>query len=61
MKKVRNVLHYGKSICNVLGWDTVKIGVIRVKVQFGDSISKDELIKNFGYMRGVRKFAVGEM
>ena len=61
MKKVRNVLHYDKLICNVLGWDTVKIGVIRVKVQFGDRISKDELIKNFGYMRGVRKFVVGEM
>ena len=43
------------------GWDTVKIGVIKVKIQVSEWISKDMLIKNFFYMRGGRKFVVGEM
>lgn len=42
------------------GWDTVKIGVNKVKIQVGEWISKDVWIKNF-YMRGGSKFAVGEM
>ena len=45
----------------VIFLDTVKIGVIRVKVQFGEKISKDGLIKNFFYMGRVRKLVVGEM
>ena len=61
LKKFTNVLSYGKFIPNYFGWDIVKIGVIRVKVQFGEWISKNGLIKNFLYMRRVRKFVVGEM
>ena len=61
MKKFTKLLNYGKFIWNIFGKDTVKIGVIRAKVQFSERISKDELIKNFFYMRGVRKFVFGEM
>ena len=43
------------------GWDTVKIGVIKVKIPVSEWISKDMLIKNFFYMHGGRKFVVGEM
>ena len=45
----------------IFRWDTVKTGGIRVKVQVGEWILKDGLIKNFFYMGGVRKFVVGEM
>ena len=35
LKKLREIWNYGKSICNVFSWDTVKIGIIiRAKVQF---------------------------
>ena len=27
------VSNYGRFICNIFGWDTVKIGIIRAKVQ----------------------------
>ena len=27
--------YYRKYICNIFGWDTLKIGVVRVKLQFG--------------------------
>ena len=43
------------------GWDRVKIGVTRVKVRFGEWISKEGLIKNFFYMFASRTFVVGEM
>ena len=33
-KKLTEVSNYGKFICNIFGWDTVKIGIIRDKVQF---------------------------
>ena len=39
----------------------MKVGVITVKVQFGEWISKDGLIQNFFYMRGGRKFVGSEM
>ena len=45
----------------LFAWDRVKIGVIRVKVRFGEWISKDGLIKNFFYICGCRAFVVGEM
>ena len=61
MKKFTNVSNYGKFISNIFGRDTVKVGVITVKVQFGEWISKDGLIQNFFYMRGGRKFVGGEM
>ena len=32
-KKFTEVSNYGKLICNIFGWDTVKIGIIRAKVQ----------------------------
>ena len=56
-----SLANYGKFICNIFGWDTVKIGAIRVKVQFGECISKDELIKDFFYKRGGRKLVVRKM
>ena len=31
MKKSTEVSNYGKLICNVFGWDAVKIGIIRAK------------------------------
>ena len=34
LKKLTAVLNHGKFICNIFGWDTVKIGIIRAKVQF---------------------------
>ena len=49
-----NVSNCGKVICNSFGWDTLKIGVIRVKIQFGVWIQKDGLIENFFYMRDVK-------
>ena len=50
------------SVANIFGWDTVKlVQFIRVKVQFGQWISKDGLINNFFCMREGRKFVVGEM
>ena len=61
LKKLTNVSNYGIFISNIFGWDTVKIGVIRVKVQFGVWISKDGLIKNFICMRESRKLIVGEI
>ena len=39
----------------------LKLGCIRVKVQFGLRISKDELIKNFFCMSGGSKFIVSEI
>ena len=33
LKKLTEVSNYGKFICNMFGWDTVKIGIIRAKVQ----------------------------
>ena len=33
------------SVANIFGWDTVKVGVVRVKVQFGKWIEKDGLIR----------------
>ena len=33
LKQLTEVSHYGKFICNIFGWDTVKIGIIRAKVQ----------------------------
>ena len=59
MKKFTNVLNLGKVICNIFGWDALKMEVIRVKVQFGEWVSKDALIKNFFDAHSVRKF--GEM
>ena len=59
--KFTNVSNYGKFICNIFGWNTEKIGVIRVNVQFAEWISKDGFIKNFFYMRGVWKFVAREM
>ena len=34
LKKFTEVSNYGKFICIIFGWDTVKIGIIRAKVQF---------------------------
>ena len=61
LKKFTNVSNYCKFIRNNFWWDTVKIGVIRVKILLREWISKDGLIKNFFYMGGGRKFVVGEM
>ena len=33
LKKLTEVSNYGKFICNIFGWDTEKIGIIRAKVQ----------------------------
>ena len=32
LKKLTEVSNYDKFICNIFGWDTVKIGIIRAKV-----------------------------
>ena len=61
LKKVTEVSHCGKFICNILGWNTVKIGIIRAKVQISVWIKNDGLFKSFFYIRGDSKFAVGEM
>ena len=58
--KFTSVSNYGKFICNIFGWDTVKVEVIRVKVQFRQWLLEEGLIKNFFYTRGGRKFVVGE-
>ena len=34
LNKLAEVSNYGKFLCNIFGWDTVKIGIIRVKVEF---------------------------
>ena len=34
LKKLTEVSNYCKFICNIFGWDTVKIEIIRAKVQF---------------------------
>ena len=34
LKKLTEVSNYGKCICNIFEWDTVKIRIIRAKVQF---------------------------
>ena len=34
VEEIERGLNYGKFICNVFSWDTVKIGIIRAKVQF---------------------------
>ena len=34
LKKLTEPSNDGKFICNVFGWDTVKIGNIRAEVQF---------------------------
>ena len=34
LKKLTEVSNYGKFICNIFGWNTVKIGIIRDKIQF---------------------------
>ena len=56
-----SLANYGKYICNIFGRDTVKIGVIGVKFQFGQWISKDGLMKNFFCMHGGRKLVVVEI
>ena len=62
MKKFINVSNYGIFICNIFGWDRVKIGFIRIKFQFGDEwISKTRLVKDFVYMIEGRKLVVGEI
>ena len=33
LKKLTEVSNYGKFICNIFGWDTEKIEIIRVKLQ----------------------------
>ena len=33
LMKLGQVSNYGKFICNIFSWDTVKIGIIRAKVQ----------------------------
>ena len=33
LKKFTEVSNYGKFICNIFGWNTVKIGIIRAKVE----------------------------
>ena len=33
LKKLTEVSNYGNFIRNIFGWDTVKIGIIRAKVQ----------------------------
>ena len=33
LKKLTKVSNYGKFICNIFGWDTVKIGIVRAKVK----------------------------
>ena len=37
-KKLTEVSNYGKFICNIFGWDTVTIGIIRANVQISVSI-----------------------
>ena len=39
----------------------MKIGVIRVKVQFSEQISKYGLIKNIFYINGGKKHFIAEM
>ena len=34
LNKLAEVSNYGKFLCNIFGWDTVKIEIIRVKVEF---------------------------
>ena len=34
LKKSTEVSNYGKFICNIFGWGTVEIVIIRAKVQF---------------------------
>ena len=34
LKKSTKASNYGKFICNIFRWDTIKIGIIRAKVQF---------------------------
>ena len=34
LKKLTEVSDFGKFICNIFVWDTVKIGIITAKVQF---------------------------
>ena len=31
LKKLAEASNYGNLICNIFGWDTVKIGIIRAK------------------------------
>ena len=33
LKKLTEVSNYAKFICIIFGWDNVKVGIIRVKVQ----------------------------
>ena len=40
LKKLTEVSNYGKFICNISGWNTVKLGIIRAKVQFSMWILK---------------------
>ena len=35
LKKLTEVSNYGKFICNTFGWNTVKIEIIRAKVDLG--------------------------
>ena len=54
MKKFTNLPNYRKFICSILEWDIVKIGVLRIKVEFRERISKGRLTNNFFYMRAGR-------
>ena len=47
-----------KFICNIFGWDIVKKGIIRIKVQFSVWIENDGLFKYFFYMLRDSKFIV---
>ena len=55
-EKFINVSNYGKFICNIFGWDRVKIRVIRFKVQFSEWILNKSLVKDFIYIRRGRKW-----
>ena len=39
LKKLTEVSNYDKFICNIFGWDTVKIGIIRAKVDLRICVS----------------------
>ena len=61
MTRFTNVSNYGKFISNIYFAEAAKIGVVRVKARFGEWISKDGLIRNFFFMRGVTKLLVGKI
>ena len=53
LKHLTEVSNYDQFICNIFGWDTVKIGVIRAKAQFSVRIQTDGLFKNFFHTLGI--------